>query len=397
LRDAAGNESEGASVEPLTHYFAGRAAQDFSAAHAMGLSATAVNRRLGTDFPNLRSAGYAVELNGSHRWKDNEYTIGWNVSGTHVRGGTRAITNAQLSSLRYYQRPDADHVQVDSTLTSLSGYAFGLDLGKNAGALRAYGGYSYITPGFDSNDMGFHGRVDQQFVYLGGQYVRNQPIGIFRSFGFGPDFNGTWSTSGETEGIWIRPLFFYANFRNNWTFNFNPFAFTFNQFSPTALRGGPGLVNDTWHNSFINLGSDGRKPVSLFVGANLGGILDQESSFWGINPSLNVRASNVLSGSLGVSLNGRLDEQEWVGRRVVSDSTHYIIGTIDQTTLSLTTRLDWTLSPRLSLQLYAQPFVSAGSYTDFKEVTNPRGETLDTRLRAYGNRLTCGDTSCAWI
>jgi hypothetical protein len=193
----------------------------------------------------------------------------------------------------------------------------------------------------------------------------------------------------------MRPLFFYANFRNNWTFNFNPFAFTWNQFSPTALRGGPGLVNDTWHNSFVNLGSDGRKPVSFFIGANLGGLMEQETSFWGVNPSLNLRASNALSGSVGVSLFGRMDEQEWVGRRVVRDSTHYIIGTIDQTTLSLTTRLDWTMSPRLSLQVYAQPFVSAGSYADFREVTNPRGETLDERFRSYGDRLSCAGTSCS--
>jgi hypothetical protein len=395
LRDAAGNETNGPSVEPLTHYFAGRAARDFSAAHTMGLSATAVNRRLGSDFPTLRSAGYAAELNGSHRWKNNEYNISWNVSATHIQGSTQAITNAQLSSLRYYQRPDADHVQVDSTLTSLSGYAFGLDVGKHAGSIRAFTGYSYITPGFDSNDMGFHGRVDQQFLYGGGQYVRNRPIGPFRQFGFGPDFNSTWSTSGEIEGTWFRPLFFYANLRNNWWFNFNPFAFTWNQFSPTALRGGPGLVNDTWHNSFVNAGSDGRKPLSWNISANLGGMMEQESRFWGLFNNVNVRASNVLSGSVGVGVNGRMDEQEWVGRRLVRDSTHYIIGTIDQTTLSVTTRLDWTMSPRLSLQLYAQPFVSAGSYADFREVTNPRGETLAERFRAYGNRLSCGDSSCS--
>jgi hypothetical protein len=232
-------------------------------------------------------------------------------------------------------------------------------------------------------------------LYAGGQYVRNQPIGIFRNFGLGPDFNSTWSTSGETEGTWFRPLFFYANFRNNWWFNINPFAFTWNQFSPTALRGGPGLVNDTWHNSFVNFGSDGRKPISMSISANLGGMMEQASNFWGFSPSLQVRASNVLSAGVGVSLNGRTDEQEWVGRRVVGDSTHYIIGTIDQTTLSVTTRMDWTLSPRLSLQLYAQPFVSAGSYTDFREVTNPRGETLAARFTPYGNRLACGDETCS--
>jgi hypothetical protein len=389
LRDATGVESGRVPVEPLTHYFAARASKDLSPSHTVGMSATAVNRRLGEDFPTLRSAAYAWALNGSHRWKDNEYTLSWNVGSTHVRGSERAIANTQLSSLRYYQRPDAEHVQVDSTRTSLSGYNFSLDVGKQAGAFRAYAGYGYTSPGFEANDMGFHGRVDTQFLYGGAQYVRNQPIGIFRTFGFGPDISHQSTTAGETEYTWFRPLFFYANFRNNWTFNINPFAFQWDQTSPTALRGGPSLRNDTWHNSFINLGSDGRRPISLFVFANLGGMLEQASNFWSVQPSLNVRASNVLSGSLGVSYNGRLEEQEWVGRRVVGDSTHYIIGNIEQRTVSITTRVDWTLSPKLSVQFYGQPFVSAGSYSDFREVANPRGETLAERFRAYGDRLSC--------
>ena len=53
-------------------------------------------------------------------------------------------------------------------------------------------------------------------------------------------------------------------------------------------------------------------------------------------------------------------------------SNRYIFGNLHQTTLSLDTRLNWTFTTNLSLQLYAQPFVSAGKYTSFKEFLTPR-------------------------
>ena len=56
---------------------------------------------------------------------------------------------------------------------------------------------------------------------------------------------------------------------------------------------------------------------------------------------------------------------------------HYVFGRLDQHTVGLTTRVNYTLSPRLSIQIYAQPFVSAGDYCDFKELVD--GRTQDVR------------------
>ena len=55
----------------------------------------------------------------------------------------------------------------------------------------------------------------------------------------------------------------------------------------------------------------------------------------------------------------------------------YIFGTLDQTSISLDTRLNWTFSPKLSLQLYLQPFVVSGSYRDLKELRQPRTYEFD--------------------
>jgi Domain of unknown function (DUF5916) len=50
----------------------------------------------------------------------------------------------------------------------------------------------------------------------------------------------------------------------------------------------------------------------------------------------------------------------------------YVFGELDQKTFSAGLRLNWTFSPTLSLQLYGQPLISSGNYTDFKELAAPR-------------------------
>src|SRR3989449_9042454 len=47
-----------------------------------------------------------------------------------------------------------------------------------------------------------------------------------------------------------------------------------------------------------------------------------------------------------------------------STGTHYTFAHLNQKTVSLTGRVDYTLSTVLTLQLYAQPFVSKGTYSN---------------------------------
>ena len=65
--------------------------------------------------------------------------------------------------------------------------------------------------------------------------------------------------------------------------------------------------------------------------------------------------------------------------------TAYTFGHLDQNTVSLTARVDYTLSPKLSLQIYAQPFVSSGKYTDWRRLSDdPRNDDYDRRFLRYG-------------
>ena len=149
-------------VEPRTKYLVGRLARDFrSGLTQVGVFGTAVDRSLTDNLDFLRSAAYTGGLNWSHRFLDDTYSIsGW-VVGSHVRGSEQAITLTQLSSARYYQRPDNDYVTFDPTRTSLSGFAGQFIASKQAGNWRYSAGVDTRSPGFEVNDLGFQQDADR--------------------------------------------------------------------------------------------------------------------------------------------------------------------------------------------------------------------------------------------
>jgi hypothetical protein len=92
---------------------------------------------------------------------------------------------------------------------------------------------------------------------------------------------------------------------------------------------------------------------------------------------LKVKPTSGLSLQVGPNLRKPRAVAQWVdgfddptardtfGRR-------YVFADLRQTEVSMTTRINWILSPRMSLQVYAQPLISSGDYSGFKEFTAPR-------------------------
>jgi hypothetical protein len=60
--------------------------------------------------------------------------------------------------------------------------------------------------------------------------------------------------------------------------------------------------------------------------------------------------------------------------------SRYVMANLDQRTLGLDTRVSVTFTPRMTLELYAQPFFASGNYFRFKEYVAPR----TTETAVYG-------------
>jgi hypothetical protein len=114
---SATGEALTAVVEPLANYFVGRVNRQMrDGQRIIGGTFTAVNRS--TDDRSaqlLRSSAYAGGVDFSQEWARRSWRVSGFLTGSRISGSANAIALAQRSPARYYQRPDATHLEVDPT------------------------------------------------------------------------------------------------------------------------------------------------------------------------------------------------------------------------------------------------------------------------------------------
>jgi hypothetical protein len=374
------------AVEPLTNYLVGTLSRDFRrGGSALGLMATATHRRLDgvEELSFLRSSAYSAGVTGRHRFAAGTWEASGYLAGSHVRGSEEAITRVQTSQAHLFQRPDADYVELDSTRTSLSGAVANVWVGKNGGSkLRGGFGAHLRTPGLELNDLGFMGEADVAQAFASWRWQQYEPQWIFRSWSAGLNPSGAWTTGGERTWTQIGHFANYElrNFWNGGWWMGKRFAALTN----STLRGGPAMVRPGGlrYSSWIN--SDNRK--SLRASFEVWGGYDNDggSRDYGFAPGVSFRPSSQLNVSVNPSFSHADNRWQYVTQQDALGSRRYVLAHLDQNTLGITTRLNYTISPTLSLELYAQPFVSAGTYDRFMEVTDPRAARFRDRFRVFG-------------
>jgi hypothetical protein len=380
-------------VEPAANYAALRAKREFGAGMTtLGFTGTAVNRQI--DDPRLaflRTAAYAGGLDLGHRFAHGRYSFFAGLGGSYIRGDTLAIQFAQRSSARYYQRPDAGYVLYDPARTSLAGWNAVLGLSKDQGATFYTLGAEATSPGWEINDLGYNTRSDRTSLFLGGGQRWTRPGRVFRNaqvsanvslgWNFGGDpttANAALSANGQLLNYWGGGLGVSRSLR---------------VVNDGLLRGGPaGLSPASW-SAYVNLYSDGRKPVHAFLFIYY---IRNALRAWNVSWSgtLSARPWPTVSISAGPSYSVGLSSQQYVTS--VADTTaiatfgrRYVFAEVYQHTLDLTTRLDVTFTPNLSLQLYVQPFVATGDYRRIKQLLAPR----TTDYGAFADSASLGNLS----
>jgi hypothetical protein len=371
------------TVEPYTNYFLGRAEKEYREGRsAFGFIFTAVNRKIDDANLNfLRSAAYSGGFGFRHRWAQDRYEISGYFLGSHIRGSEESILKAQESSARYYQRPDADHLELDPTRTSLSGTTSNFSFSKIGGGHWRWNlGFRTRSPGFEINDMGYMRDADEISQHFWLSYREYKPGKIFRDYNISFTFWNNWdfAPTHTGQGISLRSHFEFLNY---WSVSFDANR-TQEHLSTSQLRGGPAvLMPGNWRIGG-NLRTDYRKDFHF----NLRGSISQAdngATTYSLSGGLNFRPSDRIDISLSPRFSDGYRRLQYLRRDTIDDQTHYILGRIDQTTVSLTLRLNYTLTPNLSIQLYTQPYVSAGKYSEFKEVIQPRAENYTDRWHVF--------------
>jgi hypothetical protein len=109
------------------------------------------------------------------------------------------------------------------------------------------------------------------------------------------------------------------------------------------------------------------------------------SSSFSMSPSLDFRVGSGWTASLGVSYSRNTDDRQPYGNFTDdSDVTHYTFAHLEQKTYSFQARLNYTASPTLTVQAYAAPFISHGTYSAVRELSaTPRAASYEDRFQVY--------------
>jgi len=382
--DSAGIRSK-QGIEPMTNYFNVRVQKDIHKGKTIiGGMFTATNRFIkDSSLTYLPSAAYTGGIDFQNFWKDKEYRFSMRLIGSSIRGSTEAITDIQIAPQRLFQRPDGVR-KLDTTLRLIQGTAASAEFAKIGGGHWRYGlRAGALSPGLELNDQGYLRVTDmiKQVAWL--NYTVWEPFGIFRSMNLNM---GQWSywDFGGTNTLFGSNIHFNAQFKNFW-FLYAGINRKFFELDRHELRGGPAILKPgQWHFG-MGIGSDDRKKLSLgsyFAVSKA----DQAESHY-ISLGMNISYQPIPS--LRVSLSPNYDKS-FRGFIYVSDvsyngSTKYIVSSIKQESLSMSLRINFSLTPDFSIEFWGQPFMFSGKYFDFKKVVHPNLAKFNQQFYRYSD------------
>ncbi len=377
------------TVAALTNYAMARVKRDFrGGATTLGGSLTAVDRALG-DTPLvdvLHDQAYTAGTQFSHRFAERAWQADIAILGSYVHGSELAIAGTQQLQRHLFQRPDASYLTFDPHRTSMSGYDITASLGQFGDTKHwRYGsGLDIRSPGLELNDMGFQQSADRIGNFLWMQYREDEPGKYLLNWQANHDIFYVADFAPEVE-VFGYECNAHGQFANYWGIG-GGCSINHGILDTGALRGGPALAGTTSYNAFANINTDGRKAVWANLSANLGIDPESHTEVGSVDLGATIQARSNVDLFIGPSWSSRHDPMQYVSEvdDAVTGKPHYIFGTIDQTTMSLTLRANWTFSPHLALQVYAQPFIATGRYTELKDVDHPRARRFEDRFHTFG-------------
>jgi Domain of unknown function (DUF5916)/Carbohydrate family 9 binding domain-like len=390
--DEAGNRDVGI-VEPMTNYLAARARRDFNQGRtAFGVIGTAVNRSFDPTSglaSELHTAAYTGGVDFRHDLPGRTWSFTGEFTPSYVLGDPEALVRTQRRSARYFQRPDAAYLAVDSSATELVGYGAKFEVSKESGAWRGGTTFTAISPSFEINDIGFQTNADRLDLNANVGYDRATPGSTFRRWNLSVEPSATWNYGGDLlEGeVQLRGGGQLLDYHS---LNFDV-SRRIASWDDRLTRGGPMTRRGGAYSGGMFFSSDNRMTWSFRGGT---GASIEDDGGWRFN--INGGVTGKPSEAIEVRVNPSFRRSHAVAQYVTSVADdlatgtfgrRYVFGALDQNTVSLDTRVNVTFTPNLTLEMFAEPFVSSGEYGLPKELAAARGFEFLT----YGQDI--GETS----
>lgn len=376
-------------VEPLTSYTVGRLQQDFNeGTTVLGGIFTATNRFINDPYLEfLNTNAYTGGFDLLHQWNDKEFFVDAKIIGSAISGSTEAIQNLQLSSARYFQRSDASYMNFDPNRTSLSGQGGRVKIGKGSKGFWRYSSeFNWRSPGLDLNDIGFMQMADLLEQETEVSYFVTKPVSIFRSYSFAVHQSNNWDYGANYlySGLFMTSK---LDFLNRWMVS--PSLHYRNEgYDNRILRGGPAMLLPALWEGSLDFHTDMARKFILSLNASTEAARNDSYTNSNLQATVTVIPYNALRLSASLNYSENMDNLQYVDTKVLNTGTKYILAHLNQKTLGATFRIDYNISPEISIQYYGSPFASVGKYSRLKEVTNPRADAYDDRFKLLNTQFS---------
>jgi len=238
------------------------------------------------------------------------------------------------------------------------------------------------SEGHERNDLGRLQTSDNFDTSVNLRYRETTPSDLFYSYSASLTTTHNWNTG------WVKQqtggsLDLNATFRSYWSVSLGADVFD-RVLNDRLTRGGPLMQSPRRWSLNGSLSSNSRVPTQGDL--RLGYGADEDGGWnWSVSTEFSAQPRSSLSLSLEPEYQRSRDVRQYVTQRAGGGAAtfgrRYIFATIDRTTLSAEIRASVLMTPDLSLELFAQPFVSSGRYTAFGELSAARARSL----RAYGS------------
>ena len=363
-------------IEPPTYYGVYRGMNEFNQGNqGLGFILTGVARD--QDLASLRTINNSRSVvAGMDGWtfigKSRSWAFMGKIAYSTLHGSRERITQLQKSSAHYYQRPDYQFVSLDTNRTSLNGTMGRFGLKKVTGNVMFQTALGIISPGFNSNDLGFssYGNLVNMHVVAGYRWLK--PTSWYREL----YLNAMTSRNFDFDKNRLFSQYYWAGniLLLNYLSIYSNFQLTPHGLNLYQTRGGPIMAYPGFSFSMIGFNTDSRKNIQL--GSSMG-YRDTKDGSYALNTDISgtFKLASSLKLILSVGYYRVLDYAQWVFNAADPSAPygyHFVFADLNLKEVDSEFRMDWGITPRLSIQCYVRPYISVGEYSRFKELAKAR-------------------------
>lgn len=320
--------------------------------------------------------GQAATLDASLRNADGDWYARAQLSGSSYDGGGYDQPDPAATGPLVRTLPDGTVLRRGDT-----GFGAAVYAGRQgAEPWRADLSWEYESPRLDLNAAGFQRTQNEQLVRGVIRYVRPNGGGPFHMYGFHLGGQGRWTTDGTGRnlgsGAWFSAEFQLRNFHYfGVDLNVDPAGTDVRELSGTgtgfryAGSGGGGLwvSSDRARPFWVEAAVSGGRTRAAGAVPSVG--------YWNASVIASVRPHSRLE----TRVDAGYDDARWPVRAVEQDGDLWHFAELHAPSVTVTLRQSVVLSPRLTLQAYAQLFAGAGRYGPYYTGTAPQGGLIRTR------------------